>query len=64
MSMSQEDHDRLELRSLERRLADVTNPGRQVTPTTSGQEYRKRLREDIRRLRERLPENQASGRSS
>jgi len=54
VSATQDEYDRDELATLERRLADIENPGRQVTPSTSGREYRRRLREDIARLRERL----------
>lgn len=44
----------LELDVLRRRLADVTAPGRQVTETQAGQEYRRQLEADIRELEERL----------
>lgn len=44
----------LELGVLRRRLADVTAPGRQVTETQAGQEYRRQLEADIRELEERL----------
>lgn len=48
------EHMEIELRDLRWKLADVTDPGRQVTPSTSGREYRKQLEADIRELEERL----------
>lgn len=52
--LTQREYDEAELRELRWRLADVMHPGRQVTPSTSGQEYREQLRADIARLEERL----------
>lgn len=52
--LTQREYDEIELNDLRRRLADVTDPGRQVTPSTSGQEYRQSLRDDIARLEARL----------
>lgn len=54
MTLTQREYDEAELRDLRWKLADVEAPGRQVTPSTSGQEYRRRLREHIAELEERL----------
>jgi len=54
MRWTQEEQDREELAQLNRRLVDIENPGRQVTPTASGREYRARLRRDIEILQKRL----------
>lgn len=48
-----------ELRSCERRLADVTDPGRQTTPSAAGQEFRRKLERDISELRARLSDMEA-----
>lgn len=53
------DYVREELRSAERRLADVTDPGRQVIPSPDGQEFRRKLEADISELRERLSDMEA-----
>lgn len=52
--MTQREYDELELNILRWRLADVTAPGRQVTPSPDGQEYRRQLQADIRELETRL----------
>jgi hypothetical protein len=54
MRLTEEEYDRNDLATLERRLADVENPGRQVPPTRAGQEYRRKLREDIALLQKRV----------
>jgi hypothetical protein len=54
MPITQREYVEFELDVLRRRFADVTNPGRQVTPSASGQEYRRRLAADIRELETRL----------
>ena len=48
------DYVREELRSCQQRLADVTDPGRQVAPSSVGREFRRKLEEDIAALRQRL----------
>ncbi len=52
--MTQREYMEFELNVLRRRLADVTAPGRQVTPSSAGQEYRRQLEADIRELETRL----------
>ncbi|MDF2751633.1 MAG: hypothetical protein K0S82_15 [Gaiellaceae bacterium] len=52
--LTQRDYLEIELQGLERRLADVTAPGRQVAPTEEGRAYREKLEDDIAELRERL----------
>jgi len=52
--LTERDYDEAELRELRWKLADVSSPGRQVTPSASGQEYRSRLAEDIAELEGRL----------
>lgn len=52
--LTDREHLEHELSMLRRQLANVTDPGRQVTPSTSGQEYRNQLEADIRELEERL----------
>lgn len=54
MALTDREYVEAELHDLRWKLADVTNPGRQVTPSASGQEYRRRLREDIADLEARL----------
>jgi hypothetical protein len=54
MPLTQREYDEAELRTLERRLADVIDPARQTTPTAAARDYRESLRRDIARLRERL----------
>ena len=52
--LTERDYDEAELRELRWKLADVSSPGRQVTPSASGQEYRRRLSEDIAEFEARL----------
>lgn len=51
---TQREYDEAELRDLRWKLAGVKDLGRQAPPSSVGQEYRRRLREDIARLEERL----------
>lgn len=51
---TQREYDLEDLRSLEWRLADVTDPARQTTPSAAGREFRETLKRDIAELRERL----------
>lgn len=52
--LTQREYDESELRELEWRLRDLEDPARQTTPSAAGREYRRKLKEDIDRLRARL----------
>ena len=54
MNLSQKEHDREEVRSLESRLVDIEDHSRQVAPSAAGREYRAKLRRDIEILQKHL----------
>jgi len=54
MPLTQREYDEEELRSMERRLADLEYRGQQGTLSARGRKYRASLERDIARLRERL----------
>lgn len=58
-TFAQRDYDEAELAACKQILANVEDPGRQVTPSSAGQAYRDRLRSDIAALEERLASEDA-----
>ncbi len=56
--LTQREYDESELRELRRRLSDVTSPARQVAPSPAGQEYRRKLREDMARVEKQLADRE------
>lgn len=52
--VTQREYVEIELAAAQRALANVTDSGRQVNPSSAGQKYREQLLRDIAHLEERL----------